>query len=239
MRCCVIIQARLGSARLPAKLALDLGGATLLQRVIQRVALASGPNDIIVATSKWPQDDITADIAETAGVATFRGALEDARDRFIRAAHWCKADVLIRVTADNPFVEPSYIEDLIRQKQENVSLPYAVHDLSKVVHGSASELVDVQALEQAICDTSAKSEKEHITPAIRNRVDGVTLAPLPQLADSELSLSVDTIEDYISAQRVFRRFGGGREALASIVAAYRSCSPDSDFFRRRESNRAC
>jgi spore coat polysaccharide biosynthesis protein SpsF len=233
MRCCVVVQGRLGSSRLPAKLALDLAGAPLLQRVVERVTLAAGVDEILLATSTRPEDDVTARLAERAGIGVFRGSLDDARDRFLRAAASRAADVVIRVTADNPFVEPAYIEELIARKRAEPRRPYIVHDLGRVVHGTASELVDTAALAEAARRVDTPAEREHITPALRSRPDGLTLVPPAALADSELSLSVDTVDDYVAACRLFEAFGGGRSALVRIVEAFRGDPGDPSRFRRR------
>lgn len=232
MKCVAIIQGRLGSSRLPAKMALDICGAPLLKRVVERASLAAGVDDVILATSDRREDDVTEHLAHGIGIPVFRGSLEDAQDRFFQAARWRNADVLIRLTADNPYVEPSFIEELIGRKRATPDCPYIVHDLRQVVHGTASELVDVAALEIAQRTASAL-EKEHITPAIRSRSDSIILKPSKDLSNPALSLSVDTIEDYVSVCRLYRDYGGGRDALAEIVAAFRNGTADPGLFRTR------
>jgi spore coat polysaccharide biosynthesis protein SpsF len=222
MRVVALIQGRLGSSRLPAKLALDIAGKPLLARVADRARMSSGLSSVAVATSDLPEDDITASIAKSIGLDVVRGSLPDARSRFLSGARKMEADVLIRLTADNPYVEPSFIDTLIEDKVANPACPYIVHDLEAVVHGTASELIDVVQLEETARRVISDHEREHITPALRALPASRTLAPPADLADPQLSLTVDTLEDYIAVCRVHARFGNNPDSLRQIVAAYRS-----------------
>lgn len=233
MRVVAIIQARLGSSRLPAKLALDIAGAPLLSRVADRLRCANGLDALMLATSDRPEDDISGVLGERCGLTVFRGSLEDAQARFLGAADAAKADVVIRVTGDNPYTEPSFIEELVAAKRRDPHIPYAVHDLDKVVYGTASELIDVAALRKTIQARSSQVEREHITPTLRESTDALVLEPGPELSDAELSLTVDSLDDYVASVRLHQHFGAGRDALARIVENFRLGRLPEDATRRR------
>lgn len=234
MRVAAVIQARLASSRLPAKLALDIDGKPLLARVADRLRLAAGIDAIVVATSDRPEDDITVALAERCGLATFRGSLEDAQHRFLGAADAAAADIAIRVTADNPYTEPGFIEELIAARRDEPSRPYIVHDLRAVVYGTASELIDVEALRRIVGANPSAFDREHITPSLRADAAARVLAPSAERADPRLSLTVDTLEDYAASVRLHQAFGTDRDVLARIVAAHRAGTLPAGATRLRE-----
>src|SRR5690606_24078269 len=119
-------------------------GQPLLVRVIERCRLAQRISQVVVATSDLKQDDIVADMAERAGAPVYRGSLDNARERLLGCAQAIGAGTFVRVTADNPFVEPALIDLLIAAKEAAPDCPYAMHDLNKTVYGVASELVDTR-----------------------------------------------------------------------------------------------
>ena len=146
MKIVILVQARIGSSRLPAKAALDMHGMSLLTRVIARCRLSSFDPEICVATSDLPEDDIISDIAQRAGAQVYHGPLENARERMLGAADQMQADAFLRVTGDNPFTEPALIDALITEKQTEPDCPYLVHNMAQADYGTASEMVDVSAL---------------------------------------------------------------------------------------------
>lgn len=220
MKIFAIIQCRLNSTRLPGKAALDLHGKPLLARVIDRCRLARRLNGIVVATSDQLQDDIVGEIAAREGVEVFRGALDDVRGRYLNCAHHLGLSAFVRVTADNPYVEPALIDDLIDQKTANPSCPYLVHDLDRVVYGTASELVDLKAFGQTGPEFAERA-REHVTTGMRDLTGALVLAPRSDLADPTLSLTIDTIEDFVGVWRLSRRYGFGAGSLERLVADYR------------------
>lgn len=232
MKVVAVVQCRLGSSRLPAKAALDFHGRTMLGRVIERCRLARNLADVVVATSEMPEDDVAAEIARHSDAGVHRGPLEDARQRLYGCARAFGADVFIRVTADNPFVDPVLIDALVDAKTAAPDCPYAVHDLRRTVYGTASELVDVGAMATHLTRLPAEGS-EHVTTGLAELDGALRLAPDAPHADPELSLTVDTIEDYVSAWKAMHRFGSGLDAVPRIVAAFRSGAEADISFRRR------
>ena len=97
----LILQARMGSARLPGKSMLGLAGAPLLARILERVRRSSQVHRIVVATTRNSEDDVLAGLAADQGVAAFRGAENDLVDRYYQAARAFGADAIVRLPADN------------------------------------------------------------------------------------------------------------------------------------------
>jgi len=109
-----IIQARMGSSRLPGKMMMELAGTPIIEWVVRRVQGAALLDDIIVATSDADIDDGLALIAKNLGVQVFRGSEANVLDRFIKAAEYCEADTIVRICADNPLIDPGEIDRLIK-----------------------------------------------------------------------------------------------------------------------------
>ena len=228
-----IIQCRLGSSRLPGKGALDLLGQPLLVRVIERCRMARHLSDVVVATSDLEQDDIIASIAERAGAPVYRGSLTDARDRLLNCAQSLGAEAFIRVTADNPFVEPTLMDLMVAAKEASPDCPYVVHDLGRTVYGVASELVDTHVLAARLEDLP-QDGREHVTTGLRQLAGALCLEPPSAFAAPDLSLTVDTLEQYFNVWLLMCHFGNGPDALPQIVAAFQSGdNPALTFERRR------
>ena len=109
----LIIQARMGSTRLPGKSMMDLAGYPLVGRILERVKRAKNIDEIVLATSDKNKDDILVELANEYHVSSFRGSENDLVDRYYKAAKCFKADIILRLPADNPCPEPSEYDRLI------------------------------------------------------------------------------------------------------------------------------
>jgi spore coat polysaccharide biosynthesis protein SpsF len=105
-----IIQARMSSSRLPGKVLIDIQGQPMLARVVERVQRAGTVSETIVATTLEQADDPIANFCQAWGCSCFRGSLNDVLDRFYQAARQAGADILVRITADCPLVDPDLID---------------------------------------------------------------------------------------------------------------------------------
>lgn len=225
----MIIQCRLNSSRLPGKAALDLCGKPILIRAIERCRLARNVSDVVVATSDEKQDDIIESIAGVAGVKVFRGSLNNVRRRFLECAAYFEAETFIRVTADNPFVEPALIDALAEIRAQDSTCPYAVHNLQTTIYGIASELVDasvLKELEYQLPDTG----REHVTTGLVELANARVVPPGADFSDKQLSLTVDTFDQYLAVWQLMNRFGSDTKAVGRILDAYRSGAvPETNF----------
>src|SRR6266404_6512527 len=114
-RTVAIVQARMGSLRLPGKVLRDIHGEPMLYRVLSRVQRAVRLDDLVVATTSLTQDDCIAELASAWGFQTFRGANEDVLDRYYRAARLSGAELIVRITADCPLTAPELIDQAIEE----------------------------------------------------------------------------------------------------------------------------
>jgi spore coat polysaccharide biosynthesis protein SpsF len=105
-----IIQARMASQRLPGKVLREIEGRPMLAWAFERTRMASIPDDVIVATTTHPEDDPLEDFCRVQGWPCYRGSSQDVLDRYIQAARQHKADVVVRITADCPFIDPGLID---------------------------------------------------------------------------------------------------------------------------------
>lgn len=164
-----VIQARAGSSRLPGKVLELVGGTPMLERVIRRVARATTVDHVVVATTEEPGDDVVADLAARSGAAVHRGSSFDVLDRFHGAIAWCADDdVLVRVTADCPFIDPGLIDEAVRAREATGAdfvanrLPPPYRRTTPV--GLDVEVTTVGNLRRAWRRASSPHQREHVMP---------------------------------------------------------------------------
>src|SRR5438045_3415478 len=114
-RTVAIVQARMGSSRLPGKVLRNIQGEPMLYRVLSRIRRATRLDDIIVATTSRTEDDCIAVSASDWGVQAFRGSELDVLDRYYNAARFWGAELVVRVTADCPLIAPELIDEAIEE----------------------------------------------------------------------------------------------------------------------------
>ena len=113
-RVIAIIQGRMSSSRLPGKILAEIVGQPMLQRVFARTARAASVTETIFATTSDPSDDPVAEYCDFGGIPFTRGSLYDVLDRYYQTAKGAKADVVVRVTADCPVIDPGVIDDAVK-----------------------------------------------------------------------------------------------------------------------------
>src|ERR1700752_5383593 len=109
-RTVLVLQVRMGSTRLPGKSMMDLAGAPLICRILERVKRCEMLDEIVLATTQKPQDDVLEQMGRKYDVAVFRGSENDLVDRYYQAAKAHNADLIVRFPADNPVPEPAEID---------------------------------------------------------------------------------------------------------------------------------
>ncbi len=167
MKTIAIIQARLGSTRLPGKVLLDIAGHTMLWHVVNRVRRAKEINEVVVATSALAQDDAIETFCRQEGIAVYRGSEGDVLDRFYRAALAFHADRVVRITADCPLIDPSVIDDVVVFFRES-GADYVSNAIRPTYpDGLDAEVFTFAALETAWREAKKDSEREHVTPYVR------------------------------------------------------------------------
>ena len=113
MRIVAIIQARMGSTRLPGKVLRDIGGASMLARVVSRARQSKLLDEVLVATTTEPLDEPIVSACQKLGIPVFRGNQEDVLDRYYRAAGAYQAEAVVRITSDCPLIDPEIVDRIV------------------------------------------------------------------------------------------------------------------------------
>lgn len=164
---CAIIQARMGSSRLPGKTLMDICGKPLLKRVIERVKKASLVSNIIIATTDKSNDDAIELFAHKENLKCFRGSEQDVLDRYFQCAQQFKCDIIVRITADDPCKDSAVIDEAIRLFFETPSVDYVSNTIQPSYPlGLDVEVFSRSALERAWQEATSPFDREHVTPYI-------------------------------------------------------------------------
>ena len=163
-----IIQARMGSSRLPGKTMAEVENHPMLWHVIQRVKRATLVDRVVVAIPTSMADDAIETMCREIGVACYRGSEHDVLDRFYHAARAEKAAQVVRITADCPLIDPEVIDRVVRRFQRG-DLDYASNAMVRSYpDGLDTEIFSFSALERAWHEANKTSEREHVTPYLRS-----------------------------------------------------------------------
>ena len=163
-----IIQARLGSTRLPGKTLADIGGRPMLAHVVERVRATPGIDEVVIATTTRPADDPLVDWASRAGLACARGSEEDVLDRFRTALARHPADAIVRVTPDCPLLDPDVAGRVVATwRDAGGALDYVsnVHPPT-FPDGLDTEVISRRALLAAWTEATDPADREHVTPFV-------------------------------------------------------------------------
>jgi spore coat polysaccharide biosynthesis protein SpsF len=217
-----IVQARTGSTRLPGKVLLDLGGATVLARVIARLRRSTLMNEFVVATSSSERDDAIIEECDRLQAGWFRGSEHDVLDRY----YWCAgsrdADFIVRITADCPLIDPELVDLTIQAFFDN-RCDYASNALVPTYpRGLDVEVLTTHALSRAWSEARGVHEREHVTPFLYGHPERFRLVSVEAETDySHHRWTLDTPEDLRLLRSIYARFGdrsffGWREVLALV-----------------------
>src|SRR5215467_4685297 len=159
-RTVAIIQARMASTRLPGKVLMKIGGRSLLVYLVERISRSRTLDSILVATTTNPRDNIIIEECERRGIPNFRGSESDVLGRYVSAARACQADIIVRVTADNPFTDPDSIDRVVDTLASG-NVDYAIENHLPV--GITGEALTWDALSfiDSVADTPPW--REHVT----------------------------------------------------------------------------
>ncbi len=176
-RIVTIIQARMGSTRLPGKIMKDLFGKSVLAHVIERVKQIKSIDDIVIATTILERDDVVVQEAQSQGARVFRGSEDDVLSRYYHAAKKYDARSVVRITSDCPLIDPFVSDKIIAcfQKNEYDLVTNAGSDLAQRTYprGLDTEVFSFQALEEAFNKAAERYQREHVTPYIYEHSDRI------------------------------------------------------------------
>lgn len=223
-RVVAVIQARLGASRLLGKVLMPLGDGTLLDQVVRRTRACPLLAEVVVATTTSAKDEQIVAHCDDRGYAWFRGSEEDVLDRYYRAAKEYRAEHIVRVTADDPLIDPDMLSALIRRHLDS-GADYT-HNVtvwgSGTPVGTGCEVLTFAALEASWREGKEPHHREHVTDYVyehgeRFRTE-IVPAP-PELWRPQYRLTVDTPEDLQLIREIYRRLYSPGEIidLADVI----------------------
>ena len=206
MKTVAIIQARMGSTRLPGKVMKDLGGETVLARVVARVRRAAAIQEVVIATTHQPEDDRIVEECRRLEVHVFRGEVHDVLDRYHGAAQEAGAEAIVRITSDCPLIDPEITDRTIRAFLERRP-DYASNVLDRTYpRGLDTEVMTREALDRSWRQAKKPYEREHVTPYIYENADQFTLYSVSGEMDySRQRWTLDEPEDLAFLRAVYER----------------------------------
>lgn len=212
-----IIQARMGSTRLPGKVLMPMGNRTMLGYLIERLSYARTVSTTVVATTTNHRDDVIVEEARNLGVECFRGSETDVLERYIQAARANNAEIVVRVTGDNPFTDPASIDRVVDQLVDGFD--YAIEDGLPV--GITGEALTFKALEFINRVALASRWREHVTlyaKENRNMLRCASLRPSPKCDRPDLSFTVDHPAEYERVRDLCAKLPGPNFLLKDLIA---------------------
>lgn len=223
-RVVAVVQARVGSIRLPGKVTHEVLGEPLLVHLVERLSRAENLDQIVVAIPDTPSNDGLADVCDEAGIAVFRGSESDVLDRTLLAAREHGASVVVRVTGDCPLIDPGTVDLVVDT--------FAAHPRAAIAltgpsypDGMDVEVTSMEELTAAWENATDANDREHVTPFIR-RSAGHNAVVVDMSADhSALRLTVDEPEDLLVIDGVFHHFGRNEFSVEDILKLHRQ-SPE-------------
>lgn len=229
-RVVAIIQGRMSSSRLPGKILADIAGQPMLQRVFIRTSRSASVSQTIFATTTDPTDDPVAEYCDFSGIPFMRGSQFDVLDRYYQTAKQAKGDVVVRITADCPVIDPALIDDVVRTVTSDQStVDFAANRLPPPWNrtypiGLDTEVCTFPALERAWKEAKEPQQREHVMPYLYEGIQlitdnrllhtgisprGYNIALLHHTTDfGDYRWTVDTPEDLEFMRQVYSHFDG-------------------------------
>lgn len=218
MNTIVIIQARMGSSRLPGKILKPLGNVDVLTYDIERCRAIKGVSEVIVATSLLPQDDAIAAWCEEHHVAYFRGSEDDVLDRYVQCAKMYKPNYVMRVTSDCPFVDyemASEMVELMHREQKDIILLNG-----ELPRGLAVEMISYEALLKIHEFGQESRHREHVTYyayEYKEQFETVTYNVPVNRQHPQFRITLDTSEDYACIFEIAKHFDNPLVSSVEVI----------------------
>ena len=220
-----IIQARMGSSRLPGKVLEVFGGKTALEHCVERTRACAAIDEVVVATTSEARDDVLVEVCRDKGWRWARGSEHDVLDRYYQAARELGATDVVRITSDCPLTDPEVLGELIARYRDGDRIDYASTSLpaSTFPIGISAEVMRFEALERAWREDDNPAWREHVTPYLYRHPEAFRLLGFGCEANyTHHRWTLDTPEDATLIRLLFEQFAGRafgwRDALAVMEA---------------------
>lgn len=206
MKVVAIVQARMGSTRLPDKVMKRIGGIPMIELLLKRLSRAQEIDEIILATSTDDKNRPLSAHVKSLGYRVHEGSENDVLERYLGAAKLAKADIVVRITGDCPLVDPSLVDEVIRGFEESKADYFSNIQPPTYPDGLDIEAFTFRALEKAAREALKSFDREHVTPYLREN-PLFTRASLKNEADySNLRWTVDEASDFEVVEKIFSHF---------------------------------
>lgn len=199
MKVVAIVQARMGSTRLPGKILKEVQGKTLLEIQLERLKQSTYIQQVILATTTQAQDDSVVNLCKQLKIDVYRGSEEDVLSRYYEAAMEFKANVIVRLTSDCPLIDPIIVDDVITTYLRQAdSVDYVSNTLVRTYpRGLDVEVFSLQALKKANMEAILQRDREHVTSYLYSNLDLFRIDQVKGEQDySNYRWTVDTLEDF-------------------------------------------
>jgi spore coat polysaccharide biosynthesis protein SpsF len=214
----IIVQARMGSTRLPGKVLADIGGEPMLLWVVRRCRASALAHGVVIATTDLPEDDPLAELCAREGIACSRGSSADVLKRYADAARKMGSAAVVRVTSDCPLIDPITIDRCLARLMAEPGVDYVSNTLERTFpRGLDVEAFTAAGLAKIDAEATRGYEREHVTPRFYENPDRAfrleNVRAAPELAHPELRLTVDTAEDLRLVRELHARLRAGAAQL--------------------------
>ena len=202
-----IIQARIGSTRLPGKVMKKICDKTVLEHVVDRLKRVKNIDKIVIATTILEQDNSIVEEAKRLGTTYFRGSQEDVLSRYYYAAKENNADIIVRITSDCPLIDSEVTEQVIEYYMNNRDkYDYVSNTIERTYpRGLDTEVFSFLAIEKAFNKATSTRDREHVTPYIWDNPEMFFLSQYKNNIDySNLRWTLDTIEDFELITNIYK-----------------------------------
>lgn len=219
MRVGIIIQARMGSTRLPGKTLLPLAGKTVLEHVVSRMGQVSNAQEVVVATTVLPEDEPILRFCRDHKILYWRGSSENVLERYIGAAEQYKIDGIVRITADCPLIDTGLVEEAIKLFHESKADVVSNIIERTLPRGFDTEIFTLEAAKRLMNLHLDSFYYEHVTPYFYEHPEIFKLQSItapPSLNRPDLRLCLDVSEDYELLKNIFQHLpknGGASEIM--------------------------
>jgi spore coat polysaccharide biosynthesis protein SpsF len=217
-----IIQARMGSSRLSGKTLMKIDEKnTILDYVINQLSYSKLIDKIIIATTDLPEDDIICKTLISKKISFFRGSSKNVLDRYFQCAKKYSIDTIVRITADNPLIDPNVV-DLIINEYNNIKCDYMTNIIDRTFpYGNEVEVFSIISLEKTWRNAKKPSELEHVTPFIREPNNKFIIKNIKNKKNlSHLRYTVDRIEDIKLVKKITQNIISRPILINDIINLY-------------------
>ena len=252
-----IIQARMGSSRLPGKVLMKSNsGRPLLYYVVNQLRYCAKVKNLIIATTANQEDDQIETFANNSSVDVFRGSEKDVLDRYFQCAKKYSFSTIVRITADCPLIDPQIVDRVI-EKFFSGNYDFATNTLVRTFPiGTDVEVFSFSALKRTWKSAQLPSEREHVTPYMRNKGNFQIVNVENDKNISSLRLTVDRIEDFELIKKILNDISSNPIYLDDVLELFsrkpelieinkhidhndgfnRSLKEDQEFVKTKENN---